>query len=58
MNPNARIVLTCQKKTSEYTRVVITCLIQNIVRVLEYEQHILTWVTVLQVLLFYLDSTS
>ena len=58
MNPNTRIVLTCQKKTSEYTRVVITCLIQNMVRVLEYEQHILTWVTVLQVLLFYLDSTG
>ena len=47
MNPNTRIVLTRQKMTFEYTRVVLTRRDQNMGRVLEYDQNIVIRGTVL-----------
>ena len=55
MNSNTRIVLTRQKMTFEYTRVVLTRLDQNMGRVLEYDQHIVIRGTVL---VLSLDSSS
>ena len=54
MNPNTHILLICQKMTFKYTRVVLTHRDQNMGRVLEYDQHIVTRGTVL---VFSLDST-
>ena len=55
MNPNTRIVLTRHKMTFEYIRVVLTRCDQNMGRVLEYDQNIVTRGTVV---VFSLDSSS
>ena len=55
MNLNTRIVLTRQEIIFEYTRVVLTCLDQNMGRVLEYDQNIVIRGTSL---VLSLDSSS
>ena len=55
MNSNTRIVLTRQKMTFEYTRVVLTRRDQNMGRVLEYDQNIVIRGTAL---VLSLDSSS
>ena len=54
MNPNTRIVLTRHKMTFEYIRVILTRCDQNMGRVLEYDQNIVTRGTVV---VLSLDST-